>query len=97
DLGLRHAFAAAVMVRLSSAIPQAPGNIGILAATTWILTEYLGVERTYGQRFAVVFWGIVTVRLIIGGIIALFVTRARIAALRRAAHADPRELEKSRR
>ncbi len=97
DLGLSYAFAAAVIMRMSSAVPQAPGNIGIYIATKYILTKILGVVPRDAENFAVVFWGIVTLRLIIGGIIALFVTGARFGELRRAARTEHRELEKSRR
>ncbi len=96
DLGPRYAFATAIIMRMSSAVPQAPGNIGIYIATKFILTRILNVAPRDAENFAVVFWGIVTLRLIIGGLIALFVTGARLGELRRAANAEHRELAKSR-
>jgi uncharacterized protein (TIRG00374 family) len=96
DLGLRYAFAVAIVLRMSSAVPQAPGNIGIYIATKFILTKMFNVVERDAENFAVVFWGIVTLRLIIGGLMALFVTGARFGELRRAAKAEQAELTKSR-
>jgi uncharacterized protein (TIRG00374 family) len=96
DLGLKYALATAVIMRMGQAVPQAPGNIGVYILTRLILIRILNVVPRDAENFAVVFWGIVTLRLIIGGVIALFVTGARIGELRRAAHAEQRELAKSR-
>ena len=96
ELGLKYAFAAAVIQRMSSAVPQAPGNIGIYIATRIILIRIFGVIPRDAENFSMVFWGIVTLRLIIGGIVALFATGARFGELRRAAHAEHRELARSR-
>jgi hypothetical protein len=48
------------------------------------------------ERFSLVLWGIVTVPLLIGGVVALSVTGARIGELRRAAHTERVEWSKSR-
>lgn len=96
DLGVRYAFAAAVIVRMGSAVPQAPGNIGIYILMKLIMVRIFNVVPRDAENFAVVFWGIVTLRLIIGGLIALFLTGAKIGELRRAAHSEKRELAKSR-
>ena len=96
DLGFRYAFAAAVIIRMGSAVPQAPGNIGIYLVTREILLRIFNVVPRDAENFAVVFWGIVTLRLILGGLVALSLTGSRMSELRRAAHAERRELARSR-
>ncbi len=95
-LGLTDAFAAAVILRMGSAVPQAPGNIGIYLAMRIVMVRIFNVIPRDADNFSLVFWGIVTLRLIIGGVIALFVTGARFGELRRAANAEHREFSKSR-
>ena len=95
-LGLAYSFAIAVLLRMGSAVPQAPGNIGIYIATREVLMRIFRVTPRDAGNFALVFWGIVTLRLIFGGLIAIFVTGTRFGELRRAAHAQHRELAKSR-
>lgn len=96
DLGLRYALAAAVIIRMFSAVPQAAGNIGIYLITKEVLLRVFNVVPRDAENFAMVFWGIVTLRLIIGGLIALFLTGAKLTELRRAAHAERRELARTR-
>jgi uncharacterized protein (TIRG00374 family) len=96
DLGLKYAFAAAVVLRMGSAVPQAPGNIGIYIATSWVMKNLLNATPRDAENFAMVFWGIVTLRLIIGGAVTVFVTGAKFSELRRAAHAEHAELVRSR-
>ena len=96
ELGLKSGFATAIIQRMGSAVPQAPGNIGIYIATKIILVRIFNVVPRDAENFSLVFWGIVTLRLLIGGIIALFVTGARFGELRRAANAEHRELARSR-
>jgi uncharacterized protein (TIRG00374 family) len=97
DLTLSDAFALMVILRLGSVVPQAPGNLGVfqfLAAES--LIKIFNVVPDQAHRFAHVLWGIVTLPLLIGGVVALSVTGARIGELRRAAHAETKELSKSR-
>jgi uncharacterized membrane protein YbhN (UPF0104 family) len=97
DLALVDAFALMVILRLGSVVPQAPGNLGLyqfLAAES--LIKIFNVVPDQAHRFAQVLWGIVTLPLLIGGVVALSVTGARIGELRRAAHAETKELSKSR-
>jgi uncharacterized membrane protein YbhN (UPF0104 family) len=97
DLTILDAFALMVILRVSGAFPQAPGNLGVfqfVAAES--LIKIFNVVPDQAHRFAQVLWGIVTLPLLIGGAIALSVTGARIGELRRAAHAESAELSKSR-
>jgi uncharacterized protein (TIRG00374 family) len=97
DLTIADAFALMVILRLGSVVPQAPGNLGLfqfLASES--LIKIFNVVPDQAHRFSQVLWGIVTLPLLIGGVIALSVTGARIGELRRAAHAETKELSKSR-
>ena len=96
DLGLKYAFATAIILRMGSAVPQAPGNIGLYIAIKIILVGIFNVIPRDAENFALVFWSIVTLRMLIGGLIALWVTGARFGELRRAARAEQQQLSRSR-
>lgn len=97
DLNLKDAFAIAVVLRMGSAVPQAPGNIGLYLLMRQALVDIFRVFPRDAENFAVVFWGILALRLVIGGMVALTVTGARLGELRRAAHVEREELARSRR
>ncbi len=87
-LGLQDAFAMMVIMRVGGAlVPQAPGNIGIYLMATEIMKKIYAVPVRDADSFSMVLWGIFTLRLVIGGLVALFITGARIGELRHAAHA----------
>jgi uncharacterized protein (TIRG00374 family) len=96
-LSLGVAFALMVILRLGSAVPQAPGNLGLfqfLAAES--LVRIFNVVPDEAKRFSLVLWGIVTLPLLIAGFISLSVTGAEIGDLKRAAEGQASELSKSR-
>ncbi len=96
-LSLGVAFALMVILRLGSAIPQAPGNLGLfqfLAAES--LMRIFNVVPDEAERFSLVLWAIITLPLLIAGFISLSVTGAEIGDLRRAAQGQASELSKSR-
>jgi hypothetical protein len=96
-LSLGEAFALMVILRLGSAVPQAPGNLGLfqfLAAES--LMRIFNVVPDEAKRFSLVLWGIVTLPLLIAGFISLSVTGAEIGDLRKAAHHHASELSKAR-
>jgi hypothetical protein len=95
-LSLADAFALSVIVRMGSAIPQAPGNVGIYLVLRQALIGIFRVVPRDAENFALVLWGIMNLRLLIGGIMALTVTGARLGELRRAAVDEHRKLERSR-
>ncbi len=96
DLTLADAFAVAVLLRMGSAVPQAPGNIGLYLLMRQVLVNVYRIVPRDAENFAVVFWGILALRLVIGGVTALTVTGARLGELRRAAHTERAELARSR-
>lgn len=64
-------FMAMVLLRLSSVIPQAPGNIG---SFHWVAAHALmmfGLDGQLARRFTLVLWAGVTIPLIIIGFIAV--------------------------
>jgi uncharacterized membrane protein YbhN (UPF0104 family) len=86
DLSLGTAFALMVIIRTGSAIPQAPGNLGIfqfLAKET--LQRVFSVAPDEAARFSLVLWGVVTIPLVISGLFALWVTDVKLGELHLAA------------
>jgi len=97
DLTLGAAFATMVILRLGSVVPQAPGNLGLFQLLTKeTLERIFNYAPADAARFSLVLWGIVTLPLLIGGVIALSVTGARIGELRKAAHVGKLELASQR-
>jgi uncharacterized membrane protein YbhN (UPF0104 family) len=89
DLSLADAFALMVILRLSSALPQAPGNIGLFQLfTKGVLIRMFNVVPDEAGRFSIVLWGIVTLPLLIGGFIALSIEEADILQLKREAQEE---------
>ncbi|MBI3281143.1 MAG: flippase-like domain-containing protein [Acidobacteria bacterium] len=88
DLTLWQAAVLTIILRLSSAIPQAPGNLGIFNAFTVIGLKLFGVNERLARRFSIVMWSVITLPLLIAGFIALAVTGVRMNELRRQAHAS---------
>jgi uncharacterized membrane protein YbhN (UPF0104 family) len=97
DLSLKTAFGLMVILRLGGVVPQAPGNLGIfqfLARES--LVRIFNVVPDEAARFSLVLWGIVTLPLLIGGLISLTVTGAKLSEIHRAAQNEASELSKSR-
>lgn len=78
-----------ICLRLSSAIPQAPGNVGTF---NYITTQLLVQVSHYGpdvaSRFSILLWLVVTVPLIVVGLIALMFTGTHIRDLHLQAHSE---------
>lgn len=71
-----------IVLRLGSAVPQAPGNVGTFQAlTVVILARVFGYDASFAKRFSVVMWAVVTLPLLIVGFIALAITGAKIGEL----------------
>jgi uncharacterized protein (TIRG00374 family) len=95
-LAITDAFAMMVILRLGSAVPQAPGNIGLYLLAKQVLQRIFNVQVQDAEDFSMVLWGILMLRMVIGGAVALTVAGAGIGELRRAASAEQEELAKSR-
>jgi uncharacterized protein (TIRG00374 family) len=93
DLSLLDGFALLVILRLVSVLPQAPGNIGLFQLMTkGVLVQIFNVVPDEAARFSVVLWGMVTMPLLIGGFIALWIEEADILELKREAEEEAANL-----
>jgi len=82
---------AMVLLRLSSVIPQAPGNIG---SFHWVAARSLimfGVEGQLARRFTIILWAGVTIPLIIIGFIAVTMEGINMSHLQREATSAAKE------
>ena len=97
DLSLGVAFVLMVVLRLSTVIPQAPGNLGLFQVVVReTLVKVYNVVPAEAARFSLVLWGIMTVPLLIGGAISLAVTEAKLSDLHEAAQAETGQITNSR-
>jgi len=85
DAGLGVACMLMVILRLSSAVPQAPGNVGTFQALLAAMLVFLGYGADYAKRFSVILWAVITIPLLVVGSIALIITGAKIGELHRGA------------
>ena len=79
------AFALMVLLRLSSVVPQAPGNLGLFQGVAFTTLKLFGVYGAQAKRFSFVLWGVVTVPLIIVGFLLLLLTGVKMTHLHREA------------
>ncbi len=80
-------FVMMVLLRLSSIVPQAPGNLGSfqwVAARTLIM---FGLAAGHAKRFSLILWAVVTIPLILIGFIALALAGINMTHLHRDATA----------
>jgi uncharacterized membrane protein YbhN (UPF0104 family) len=77
-----------VCLRLSSAVPQAPGNVGTFQLFTRQLLKVLGYPAADSGRFSFLLWLVVTLPLMVIGFIALLMTETKIGELHRRAKAE---------
>ena len=88
-------FTMMVLLRLSSTVPQAPGNLGSLWVTARTLIIF-GLAAPHARRFALILWAILTIPLIIVGFIALALQGINMAHLHREATAAAKDRKNSR-
>ena len=81
DLSLTDAFVVMVVVRFSSIVPQAPGNLGLFNAAAVIGLKAVGVSADLAKEFSLVLWAVITLPLLVVGSIALAITGTRIGEL----------------
>jgi hypothetical protein len=86
-----------VILRLGSAVPQAPGNLGLFQfLARECLEKIFNVVPDEAARFSLVLWGLVTLPLLASGAISLAVTGLKFGDLRQAAQNENQELARSR-
>lgn len=64
-------FTMLVLLRLSSIVPQAPGNLGSFQWVTAHTLMMFGLASGHAKRFSLILWAVVTIPLIIIGFVAL--------------------------
>ena len=97
DLSIGVAFVLMIVLRLSTIVPQAPGNLGLFQVVVReTLVKVYNVVPAEAARFSLVLWGMVTLPLLIGGAISLAVTEAKLSELEEAAKAEASQITSSR-
>jgi len=93
DLSLGTAVSLMLLLRVGSSFPQAPGNLGIFQfLTRECLEKVFHVPGAEAARFSLVLWGIVTLPLMAGGLVALLIEGTKLGELQQAAQADAARL-----
>ncbi len=80
-----------VLLRLTSIVPQAPGNLGSFQWVTARTLIIFGLAPAHAKRFSLILWGVVTIPLIIIGFLALAVTGVKMSHLHRDASAAAKQ------
>lgn len=83
DLSIWAALIVLLMQRLGTALPQAPGNIGVLQLMTKGALGLFGVDETTAAGFSTLAWIVITAPLLAAGAVAVAVTGMRLRELRR--------------
>jgi hypothetical protein len=80
-------FVMMVLIRLSSVVPQAPGNLGSFHWVTARTLIMFGLGAAHAKRFSLILWAVITLPLIVVGFFALAVTGLKMSHLHRDATA----------
>ena len=83
DLPLTASFVIAIVLRLNSGVPQAPGNVGTFNWATIRGMLMFGVARNIAQRFSLILWGILTLPLVVVGFVVVGFTGLKLGQLQR--------------
>jgi uncharacterized membrane protein YbhN (UPF0104 family) len=78
-------FTMMVLLRLSSVVPQAPGNLG---AFQWVAAQTLimfGLGTAHAKRFSLILWAVVTLPLLVIGLLAVTMEGINLSHLHREA------------
>lgn len=84
------AFTMMVLLRLSSIVPQAPGNLGSFQWVTARTLIMFGMASAFSRRFSLILWAVLTLPLIIIGFVALALEGVSLTHLHREAAASAR-------
>lgn len=71
DVPWTASFTMLVLLRLSSIVPQAPGNLGSFQWVTARTLMMFGLASGHAKRFSLILWAVLTLPLIIIGFVAL--------------------------
>ena len=84
------AFTMMVLLRLSSIVPQAPGNLGSFQWVTARTLILFGLASALSKRFSLILWAVLTLPLIVIGFIALALEGVNLSHIHRQATASAR-------
>lgn len=85
DLSIWAALIIVLMQRLGTALPQGPGNVGVLQLMTKQALALFGVDDTTAAGFSTLAWIVITLPLLLAGSVAVTITGMRLGELRRQA------------
>jgi glycosyltransferase 2 family protein len=80
-------FIMMVLLRLSSVVPQGPGNLGSFHWVTARTLMMFGLGSAHAKRFSLILWAVITLPLIIVGFLALAITGVKMSHLHKDAAA----------
>jgi hypothetical protein len=80
-----------VLLRLSSILPQAPGNLGSFHWVTARTLIIFGLPSAHAKRFSIILWAVITIPLVIIGFLALAITGVKMSHLHRDATAAAKQ------
>lgn len=89
------AFTMMVLLRLSSIVPQAPGNLGSFQWVTARTLIMFGLASALSRRFSLILWAVLTLPLIAIGFVALTLEGVSLTHLQREAAASARNRRNS--
>ena len=96
DVRWTASFTMMVLLRLSSIVPQAPGNLGSFQWVTARTLIMFGLLAGHAKRFSLILWAVVTIPLIVAGFIALAFAGINMTHLHREATAAAQDSKNSR-
>ncbi|MGE5570523.1 MAG: lysylphosphatidylglycerol synthase transmembrane domain-containing protein [Rhodospirillales bacterium] len=90
DLTMWPALVVLVVLRIGTAIPQAPGNVGPSQVLMVLALGLFGIDKTTATGLSLMTWCVITLPLLTAGAIALAVTGLNLAEIRHHAHRHAR-------
>jgi uncharacterized membrane protein YbhN (UPF0104 family) len=89
-------FTMMVLLRLSSIVPQAPGNLGSFQWVTARTLIMFGLAAGHAKRFSLILWAVVTIPMILAGFVALALAGINMTHLHKEATAAANDRKNSR-
>jgi len=96
DVPWTASFTMMVLLRLSSVVPQAPGNLGSFQWVTARTLIMFGLASAHAKRFSLILWAVVTIPLIVIGFFALALEGVSMTHLHRQAAAAAKQRTETR-
>ena len=90
DLSVWHAWTVMLIKSIGTAIPSAPGNVGVFQiAVKEALTKLFSVEQNVAVELSLLMWVVMTLPLLIAGLVAVFLTGSSLREIHHHAHHRP--------